>query len=176
VAAKGQFLNNSLDERQKRDGVDFLAIYRRLRAIARTNGHVDSEAEDRLQEACVRLLESERTGVVREKEHYFKRILRNLKIDGLRHQSRRTSVALDDEIPDSHPGPERIAQARLDLEIAAKTLEALPSRCREAFELHRFADLSYAQIAQRMGISVSMVEKHIAEAILRFAAALDRSS
>jgi RNA polymerase sigma factor (sigma-70 family) len=169
-------MNNILDEREKPDGVDFLALYTRLRTIARARGHVDSEAEDRLQEACVRLLEFERSGVVRKKEHYFKRILRNLRLDGLRYQSRRTSVPLDDELADFHPGPERIAQARRDLEIAAETLEALPARCREAFELHRFADLSYAQIAQRMSISISMVEKHIAEAVLRFAVALDKTS
>jgi RNA polymerase sigma-70 factor (ECF subfamily) len=68
-----------------------------------------------------------------------------------------------------------VAQARQELARVAKALEGLPPRCRAAFELHRFGNLSYAQIAHRMGISISMVEKHVAEALLRLADALDDS-
>lgn len=116
------------------------------------------------------MLEAGKATPIRDQENYFKRILRNLRIDGARRASR--DAVLDEDMADPQPGPDRAAQARLELAKAAKTIETLPPRCRTAFELHRFGNLSYAEIAQRMGISISMVEKHIAEAVLRLATAL----
>lgn len=161
-------------KREKRADVDFVDTYSRLMAVGRNRGSADSDAEDRLQDACVRLLEAENAAVVREPQSYFKRILRNLRIDSLRAQSRRTAVPVDETLACSRPGPDKVAEARSDLAIVAKSLEALPPRCREAFGLHRFQDMSYAQIAQHMGISISMVEKHVAEALVRLALAIDK--
>jgi len=44
-------------------------------------------------------------------------------------------------------------------------LAGLKPNTREAFELHRIHGNSYAEIALQMGVSVSMVEKHIMAAI-----------
>jgi len=142
--------------------------------MARSIGHRDSAAEDRVQEACIRMLEAGRTGEIRNKENYFRRILRNLKIDGARQSARVAALPVDEMLTDPQPGPERAAQARQELDRVARALEELPPRCRLAFELHRFGNLSYSEIAQQMKISISMVEKHIAEAILRLATALER--
>jgi len=58
------------------------------------------------------------------------------------------------------------AQQQQHLERLSDVLDELSPRRREALMLHRFDGLSQAQIADRMGISVSMVEKHIAFALL----------
>ena len=54
---------------------------------------------------------------------------------------------------------------RQNLAAAAAAIRALPPKTRDAFLLHRFEGLTYRQIAGRLGISVSMIEKHIAEAL-----------
>ena len=58
------------------------------------------------------------------------------------------------------------AQRQQRMEQLKVVLAELSPRRREALMLHRFEGLSQAQIAKRMGISVSMVEKHIAFALL----------
>ncbi len=163
-------MKNPFPEQDEADDSDFIDVYARLLTTARSVGHRDSAAEDRVQEACLRTLEAATATPIRNRENYLKRILRNLRIDGARRAAR--DAILDEQLVDPQPGPDRAAQARLELAVVAKTLQTLPPRCRTAFELHRFGNLSYAEIAQRMGISISMVEKHIAEAVLRLTTAL----
>jgi len=165
-------LNNQANKKNEAEASYFGDIYSRLLKSARAMGHTDVTAEDRVQDACVRLLEVQQINVIANKEGYFRRILRNLKIDGLRCQARSATLPVDDLLVDPQPGPDRVAQAGQELAVVAKALEALPLRCRCAFEMHRFRDLNHAEIAQRMNISNSMVEKHIAEAITRLATAL----
>jgi RNA polymerase sigma factor (sigma-70 family) len=62
-----------------------------------------------------------------------------------------------------------MAQRFEQVEIA---LAALKPSTREAFLLHRVQGDSYATIAPRMNISVSMVEKHIMTAIAALLAAI----
>ena len=44
-------------------------------------------------------------------------------------------------------------------------MKGLSPRTKDIFLMHRLYDMSYAQIAAHLGISVSAVEKHIASAM-----------
>lgn len=46
-----------------------------------------------------------------------------------------------------------------------EALEKLPENSRQAFELHRFQDMTYTQIADEMHISVKTVESYISKAL-----------
>lgn len=48
----------------------------------------------------------------------------------------------------------------------ARTIEGLPNRCQQVFILSRLHGLSNGAIADQLGISRNMVEKHIIRALL----------
>ena len=70
------------------------------------------------------------------------------------------------EIADGYALPERQTIARQELKRLAAAIDALPPRCREVFLLSRLDGLANGEIAQRLGISRNMVEKHIIKALL----------
>jgi RNA polymerase sigma factor (sigma-70 family) len=68
-------------------------------------------------------------------------------------------------IPNASAGPEQIVMARQRLRALQLALDELPVDCRTAFLLHGVDGLTYSEIAERMGISKSMVSKHLARAL-----------
>lgn len=50
-------------------------------------------------------------------------------------------------------------------EKIAEVIESMPEKCREVFKLSRFKHLKNKEIAEKLDISVKMVEKHISKAL-----------
>ena len=63
--------------------------------------------------------------------------------------------------------------ARERLAILIDAVNDLPPRCREVFLLSRFDALTNGQIADRLGITRNMVEKHIIKAMVHCRRRLD---
>jgi RNA polymerase sigma-70 factor (ECF subfamily) len=126
---------------------------------------------DAMQDACVRALQVPSPETINDPVRYVLRIARNLFIDQLRKRKREAQLfeysANVAQAVDDGPGPERVLAGKERLAGVLVAIEQLPPRCREAFVLHRFENLSYPLIAHRMRISISAVEKHIAEAMVR---------
>jgi len=53
----------------------------------------------------------------------------------------------------------------IDPDALRRAFDALPERTRKVFWLHRVDDLSYAQIAERLGITIEEVQTEIANAL-----------
>ncbi|WP_162806585.1 RNA polymerase sigma factor [Sphingosinicella terrae] len=67
---------------------------------------------------------------------------------------------VDDEV-NAHrrlSGQEEIARLH-------RLIEELPPKCRQAFKLKKFEELSQREISARMGVAESTVEKHLAKAL-----------
>lgn len=125
-------------------------------------------AADLAQESFVRVLSAQSSGqAVLDMRALLYRTARNLVIDQHRRNEVRRHDNLDAIPEDQHPcapqhlQPEEALASQQVVRAYLATIEALPARCREAFVLNVFDELSHAQIARHMGISVSMVEKHV---------------
>ncbi|MDT4329617.1 RNA polymerase sigma factor [Methylomonas sp. MED-D] len=101
----------------------------------------------------------------------------NLSIDYLRAEKRHHDL-LDHYLGgatevDVSASPERSAQARDDWRQIESALAELPDLCADILYLSRIEGLSHAEIAARLGISLSWVEKQLARALLQCRQALD---
>ena len=77
-------------------------------------------------------------------------------------------VELDPESADARDlGPDRIVAGREALQAALTVVAQMPERTRTVFVLRRLEGLSYRDIADRLGVSVSAVEKHMLRATER---------
>lgn len=64
----------------------------------------------------------------------------------------------------SSPGSSIVEVRELEREITY-ALNTLPKKCRQVFELSRVEELKYAEIAEKMGISVKTVEAQMSKAL-----------
>ncbi|MCD9026717.1 RNA polymerase sigma factor [Luteimonas sp. BDR2-5] len=132
----------------------------------------DTEAAaDLTQEALSRMMKYRDAPEIEDRRLMLYRIANNLLLEVQRvrhrHQADR-HVPLEEagQIGIDQPTVEEIANARQVIDrLLTRTIAGLPTRCRIAFLLHRIDGLTQLQTAARMGISVKMVERHIARAL-----------
>jgi RNA polymerase sigma factor (sigma-70 family) len=128
-------------------------------------------AQDIFQDTYVRYTNYPEKNKIENHRAFIFRIAANLVSDYERHSRVREGFHPNEEIDlDSLPQqdnlqPEQLVSQRERLQLLAKAVASLPPRCRDVFILVKFEELTYNQAAQRLGISVSMVEKHLNRAI-----------
>ncbi len=66
---------------------------------------------------------------------------------------------------DDAPSPEAEISGRQQIGELTRALDELPERTRTIFQLHKFEGISQAQVASKLGISLSSVEKHLGAAL-----------
>ncbi len=130
-------------------------------------------AADLAQESYARVLAAQQAGrPVRDPRALLYRTARNLVIDQHRRADVRAEAGEAAAPGDEEAGldglagprsnePDAILASREGLAAVVATIDSLPPRCREAFILYKFDGLSYAEIAERMGISPRTVEMQL---------------
>ncbi|MFT0139396.1 sigma-70 family RNA polymerase sigma factor [Alcanivoracaceae bacterium MT1] len=124
-------------------------------------------AADLAQDTYVRLLVRGYLPEPEQSRRHLRRIASGLMID--HHRRRRIEAAYRDALsalPEPEvPSEETRAEVIDTLVRIDALLHKLPAKPRRAFLLSRLDGLSYPQIAQRLDVSVSSVEKYIARAL-----------
>ncbi len=137
-----------------------------LMAYLRRNWKNESELADLRQEIYIRVFDASRERIPDDAKRYLTVTARNFLIDLIKHKQIvpiETVADLDAlEIPADTAGPDRVAAARDELRHVQAALERLPPRTREAVKLTYVEDLPVREIAARMGVTKSMVSKHVA--------------
>ena len=153
----------------------FNAAVRDLRFFLRRTLRGNEDADEIAQEAMLRIWNARASVSMDSARPLLFRIASNLAIDRLRERQRWRFTDIDDTPePAQTISAERTLAARQELEIVAAAIAALPDNCRTAFVLSRIEGQKHAEIAAEMGISKSMVEKHVAEAVFRLTLARKR--
>ncbi len=122
------------------------------------------EAEDVVQQTFIKLWEQRETlAVTHSIKAYLYKMVHNRSLNRLRDaQTRRrhaeNSVALGN---DAAP-PSEIPEVQAALQ---KALNQLPTECRRIFELSRFEELKYREIADQLNLSVKTVETQMGKAL-----------
>lgn len=129
-------------------------------------------ASDIAQESYMRVLSMHDAGTpITNARSLLYRTARNLLIDAHRRSTVRAQHVddlddVDEPAADASMQPEQACESSQRTQALVAAIETLPPRCREAFVLHKFDGLTHAEVAQRMGISRNMVEKHIIRGVL----------
>lgn len=127
------------------------------------------EAEDVVQDTYLHLLQRGTAATLEHPRPYLFRIAANLAVDF----ARKAKVRLRYEAG----GPEFVGNAEtlsglktsatevIELRLIEAALGELPGPCREAFLLGRVEELSHAEIAGRLGVSVRTIDRYVAKAL-----------
>lgn len=121
-------------------------------------------AGDAIQDAWLRLQGAEAVGTVRSPANYLFRIALNLARDRL-SADRRLLSAIEIErlldLADGAPDSAQIAEMRSELRAVERLIAELPPRQREVLVAARLDGIPRREIARRLGISLSLVEKEL---------------
>jgi len=127
------------------------------------------DIEDVTQEAFLRAYKAERSTEVRQPKSFLFRIAKNVAISQLRTKSRRITDYIVDQASDdvlmSEWSTEDEVMAEEKLGIHCEAVAALPPKCRRVYLLRKVYGMSHKQIAEKLQISTSTVEKHLLKGV-----------
>jgi len=132
------------------------------------------EAQDLVQETFVRMIGVDAGPDVRKPEAYLTRIAQNLLRDRAKMRVRRSASAHipADDANLAGTDQNRLLETRDLLDRLDRAMLELAPATREVFMAHRLEGLTYAEIAERTGLTIKQVEKAISRSLLELDRAL----
>ena len=132
------------------------------------------DVDELAQETFLRVYAVDDPGSIQSPKSYLFRVAKNLALRELTRKSARLTDYLEEALntEDQEPGQafsledEIVAQQKVAQYCEA--IATLPPQCRKVFLLRKVHALSYKDIAQRLNVSISAVEKQVAVGIAKF--------
>lgn len=140
-------------------------------------------AEDVVQDLFLKIRDMDPPEDLRSADAFLYRVGSNLMLDRAKQQRRqavrddtwnRESVGEGAEPAAPDPPADEAVASRQRLQRLLDGVERLPPQVAAAFRLHKFDGLSHAEVAQRLGVSRSSVEKYIMTALRTLMAEIER--
>ena len=131
------------------------------------------DIDDFTQETFLRGFAAEIRQEIREPRAYLFQVAKSIAIDKIRRNNGVRTERLEDSeessllIDEGQTPADDWLDGRRKLALFARAVAQLPPQCRKAFIMRRVEELGYKQIANRMNISVSAVEKHVTTGLLK---------
>ena len=146
----------------------FKTFYRPLCTYAYSFLNDKDEAEEVVQASFISIWEKrDNIEIQTSLKAYMYRMVRNSCLNVIKHQKvKQQHVAF--EMAGGEPAHEAVAQSVISSELEEKIYEAmivLPEQCRLVFQLSRFEELKYSEIAEHLNISIKTVENHMGKAL-----------
>jgi len=131
----------------------------------RMGNHCD--AADLVQDTFLKVLKARTADEIRAPRHYLSKVAKGLMIDLYRRRSlEQAYLEALAALPETHvPSSEAQVMMFETLVELDRMLTGLGAKVREVFVLAQLEGLPYAQIAQRLGISLRTVNNHMAKAM-----------
>ncbi|ASP49363.1 RNA polymerase sigma factor [Cognaticolwellia beringensis] len=125
------------------------------------------DVDDILQETFIRVLDSDAKQQIKSPKGYLFVVSRNLVLKKLMQQSKAIHTELDDALieDDDENTVEKDLYQKLKFERFNQVLSSLPEKQRRAILLRKLYCLSHKEIANKMDVSVSSIEKYIAQGL-----------
>ncbi len=147
----------------------FSAYGRELQSYLTRQVRCPETAADLAQETFLRMAQGAPDAGERNVRAYLFQIAHNLAIDHFRRQKRRQTVLVPPQDMHEHaddvPGAEQSTVGRQRLDTLARAMAELPPLTQEIFRRNRLQGMTYAEVADQLGISESSVQKHLARAL-----------
>lgn len=129
------------------------------------------DVDDLTQETVLRALEAEKRTDIREPKKFLVGIAKNVARSEIERQSKTVSGVLEEVAPQSYasdePSVESIVDFRRRMEVFVQSVGDLPPQCQKVFMLKYLYGASHKEIAAKLGIAISTVEKHVALGLRR---------
>jgi len=136
------------------------------------------DVDDICQETVTRALEVERCRKIDQPGAFLFGIARNVIRERLDKQSRSLVDFIDDfstlDYASEEPPIEQMLDSRRQLQLFMQAVANVPPQCQRVFIMKKVYGYSHKEIADRLDISISTVEKHVAAGLKRCLDELDR--